>query len=77
MGALIDAIASVLIDIIFEFRITRWIAGLAIMAAVAYWGSLEGITFWVVELGIVAFLLTIDNLERWGVQPPRRNRKAP
>ena len=77
MGALIELIFSILFDILFEFRITRWLMGLAIMAAIAWWGDLYGLTFWVIELGILAFLLTIDNLERWGVQPPKRKRKEP
>lgn len=77
MGALIELIFSILFDILFEFRITRWLMGLAIMAAIAWWGDLTGVTFWAVELGILAFLLTIDNLERWGVQPPKRRRKQP
>ena len=53
MGALIELIFSILFDILFEFRITRWLMGLAIMAAIAWWGDLYGLTFWVIELGIL------------------------
>jgi len=77
VGVLLELIASVLFDIIVEFRITRWLAGLAVMAGIAWWGDLAGLTFWAWELGILAFLLTIDNLERWSSRPTRRKQDTP
>lgn len=74
MGAILELIATIVFDLIVGYRITRWIAGLALMAGTVLWGGLEGMMSWVVMLGILAFLLTIDNLERWGAVPQSRRR---